>query len=398
MSITIAFPLGYKPVLKHGDHDQSSHGSWATGTVSDLKSETIPTSELGRGKVSGEIISAKITVQNEGFNISQINEKYDDGVAVMNLSLKDSENRNIGRLSASNQFVSNKEYAKIGYVEVRTNYQRKGVATAMLNFARKNMIDGIEIRHDWNMLSPSGKAWADVTKHGDHDQSSHGSWASGNFNEIYDGEKAQNTYFDTYGIKTDGSKEPAGITRGEIAALNFYTGDGYKDINNSARFGVVHPEESVEAIIQDRISNLDTVIEKAPEFFGDKNLYRVFDKSIIDTLEVGDVLTDKGFMSTTRVDITREEGLDVLQNLQMIRTTDDTPSILLPSESKKGKGLAVDYLKNAVVDLFDNVSTANDEREILLPRNTSLKFMGYNTVSIGDGNPMKVGVFQRMDK
>ena len=31
MSITIALPLGYKPVLKHGDHDQSSHGAWATG-------------------------------------------------------------------------------------------------------------------------------------------------------------------------------------------------------------------------------------------------------------------------------------------------------------------------------------------------------------------------------
>jgi hypothetical protein len=49
----------------------------------------------------------------------------------------------------------------------------------MLNFARKNMIDGIEIRHDWNMLSPSGKAWADVTKHGEHDQSTHGAWATG---------------------------------------------------------------------------------------------------------------------------------------------------------------------------------------------------------------------------
>jgi hypothetical protein len=124
----------------------------------------------------------------------------------------------------------------------------------------------------------------------------------------------------------------------------------------------------------------------------------VFDKSITDTLEVGDVLTDKGFMSTTRVDITREEGLDVLQNLQMIRVTDDTPSIILPSESKRGKGLAVDYVKNAVSDLFENVSTAANEKEVLLPRNTSLKFMGYNTVSIGDGNPMKVGVFQRMDK
>jgi len=31
MSITIAFPLGYKPVLKHGDHDQTDHGAWATG-------------------------------------------------------------------------------------------------------------------------------------------------------------------------------------------------------------------------------------------------------------------------------------------------------------------------------------------------------------------------------
>jgi hypothetical protein len=237
-----------------------------------------------------------------------------------------------------------------------------------------------------------------VLKHGDHDQSTHGSWATNNFDEETQGEEAQNTYFERYGIKTDGSKEPAGITRGEIAALNFYTGDGYKDINNSARFGVVHPEESVEAIIQDRISNLDTVIEEAPEFFGDKNLYRVFDKSITDTLEVGDVLTDKGFMSTTRVDITREEGLDVLQNLQMIRVTDDTPSIILPSESKRGKGLAVDYVKNAVSDLFENVSTAANEKEVLLPRNTSLKFIGYDTVSIGDGNPMKIGVFQRMDK
>ena len=236
-----------------------------------------------------------------------------------------------------------------------------------------------------------------VLKHGDHDQSSHGSWASGNFNEIYDGEKGQNTYFDNYGIKTDGSREPVGITKDEIAALNFYTGDGYKDINNSARFGVVHPEESVEAIIQDRITNLDALIEQSPDMFGDKNLYRVFDKSITDTLEVGDVLTDKGFMSTTRVDITREEGLDTLQSLQMIRVTDDTPSIILPSESKTGRGLAVDYLKNAVSDKFENVSAAANEKEVLLPRNTSLKFMGYNTVSIS-GEPMKVGVFQRMDK
>jgi hypothetical protein len=31
MSIKIAFPIGYKPVLKHGEHDQSEHGNWARG-------------------------------------------------------------------------------------------------------------------------------------------------------------------------------------------------------------------------------------------------------------------------------------------------------------------------------------------------------------------------------
>ena len=31
MTITITLPVGFRPVLKHGDHDQSSHGSWATG-------------------------------------------------------------------------------------------------------------------------------------------------------------------------------------------------------------------------------------------------------------------------------------------------------------------------------------------------------------------------------
>ncbi len=31
MSVKIAFPIGYKPVLKHGEHDQSEHGNWARG-------------------------------------------------------------------------------------------------------------------------------------------------------------------------------------------------------------------------------------------------------------------------------------------------------------------------------------------------------------------------------
>jgi len=239
-----------------------------------------------------------------------------------------------------------------------------------------------------------------VKKHGDHDQSEHGNWATGNFNEETQGEEAQGQYFDKYGIKTDGSKDPVGISRNEIRSLDAYTADGYAEINGYLRRFNREPDEndSIDAkqyrqILEYRTDDLDKLIEEAPDFFGDKNLYRVFDKSITDTLEVGDFLKDKGFMSTTRVDITREEGLDTLQNLQMIRTTDDTPAIIMPSESKKGKGLAVDYLKNSVSDLFENVSTANNEKEVLLPRDTTLKFTGYKVVG-----EMKVAVFQRMDK
>lgn len=255
----------------------------------------------------------------------------------------------------------------------------------------EQLLGSILRRGDWEAT------YEIVKKHGDHDQSSHGSWASGNFNEESEGESAQGKYFDTYGVEIK-TNEPVGIQQSEIEALNFYTGDGYTDINNNARFGIAHPEESVEAIIQDRISNLDTLIEQSPDMFGDKNLFRVFDKSLIDTLEKGDVLTDKGFMSTTRVDITSKEGLEVLQNLQLIRVTDDRASIILPSESKTGKGLAVDYLKNAISDAFTNVATANNEKEVLLPRGTSLKFMGYKKVNEGADDVMDVAVFQRLDK
>lgn len=31
MSYAIKFPVGYKPVIKHGEHDQKTHGSWANG-------------------------------------------------------------------------------------------------------------------------------------------------------------------------------------------------------------------------------------------------------------------------------------------------------------------------------------------------------------------------------
>jgi len=244
-----------------------------------------------------------------------------------------------------------------------------------------------------------------VFKHGEHDQSSHGAWATGNFDEETEGEAAQNTYFDTYGIKTDGSKEPVGISRDEVRSLDDYTADGFKKINQYLRLGGTSPYEEgsyydreSRGINENRVADLDKLIEESPDMFGDKNLYRVFANEVLQDLSEGDVLTDKAYLSTTRVDITDSKNIDTLQNLQMISESNDRTAIILPSPSGKGKGLAVDYMKNAVSDLFTNTSTANSEKEVILPRNTSIKYMGLKEVGKGTENSMVVAVFQRMDK
>ena len=55
MTITISLPHGYKPVFKHGDHDQSSHGNWALGAQEELSKwepeNEIPKSPKNAGSV-----------------------------------------------------------------------------------------------------------------------------------------------------------------------------------------------------------------------------------------------------------------------------------------------------------------------------------------------------------
>ena len=236
-----------------------------------------------------------------------------------------------------------------------------------------------------------------MEKHQEHDQSSHGNWATGNFDEDTEGEDGQSLYFDTYGMKTDGSKDPVGISRDEIKSLDNYTADGFKKINAFLR-GKGDTGNGPMSEIQDTIPNIDKLIEESPDLFGDKNLYRVFAEDVLSSIKEGDVLTDKAYLSTTRVDVTNPANVEVLQNLQMISETNDITGIILPSPSKSGKGLAVDYMKNAVSDLFTNTSTANNEKEVLLPRNTSLKFMGYQKINAGTDDVMDVAIFERIDK
>jgi hypothetical protein len=223
-----------------------------------------------------------------------------------------------------------------------------------------------------------------IAKHGEHDQSSHGNWADGNFNEETDGEDAQSEYFERYGFDNDG--DPAGTTREEIDALGYYATAGYKTINEGLRNGTEYGNDRVH------IGNLDALIDESPDIFGDKNLYRIMNDDVIESLQPGDIFVDKGYTSTTRVDITSDENMFVKEDLLSISDENNTVAMILPNERKNGKGLAVDMFANATdgVTRANGVLTAQAEREkeVLLPRSTALKFIGIKD---------KVAVFQRVD-
>lgn len=295
-----------------------------------------------------------------------------------------------------------------------------------------------------------------VEKHGEHDQSTHGSWAAGNFDEENEYEGAMSTYSERYGITNTGTR--VGMTEAEHRAVDDYSQNGYRRINQFLRgstkdsdldkydgiaivqdnermnevaieewqvknevsddyemddsdlneaayeyaFSGKHSEEVLSlynegkspasAIIKGDVDALDSLIDKSPSLFGDKTLYRVYSNNTLANLQEGDIVTDKGFLSTTRIDVTQEGQSSARTWMASISNTPDTVGIILPSESKSGKGLAVDIYRT-VVD--DTSSTSDTEKEILLPRGTPLKFIGYKT---DVGVEARVAIFQRLDK
>ena len=291
-----------------------------------------------------------------------------------------------------------------------------------------------------------------VLKHGEHDQSSHGSWAAGNFDEETEYDAAASAYGERYGVDKDGNV--VGVTKEQHNAIDDYSQNGYKRINGFLREtdkkteldpaeakAIIENDESLylqaidewsennetgsmdmtESDLEDAIytyatkhgaelleransgntsaaqntqrdvAALDTLIDESPSLFGDKTLYRVFSDRALEGLEEGDVLTDRGFLSTTRIDVTQEGQSSARTWMGGISQTTDTVAVILPNASGTGKGLAVDIYRTSV----DDTSTVSDtEKEVLLPRNTPLKFLGYKT---DVGTEARVAVFQRMD-
>jgi hypothetical protein len=309
MSITIAFPLGYKPVFKHGEHDQSSHGSWASGNFDE---ETEYDGAMGT-------YSERYGIDKEGNKV---------GVSV-------------------DEHYAIDDYSQNGYRKIN-EYLRRGETPPPLDIDRAIFY----VQNDAEMYL-----------------------------------EALDEYAEANGLESGWEENPPNSNAIE-SAVRAYAESGNEKItefhNENADYATGNTRKSVEA--------LDSLIDKSPVLFGDKTLYRVFSDKALEGLEEGSILTDKGFLSTTRIDVTQEGQSSARTWMGGISNTPDTVGVILPNESKSGKGLAVDIYRT-VVD--DTSSVSDTEKEVLLPRGTPLKFLGYKT---DVGTEARVAVFQRMDK
>jgi hypothetical protein len=244
----------------------------------------------------------------------------------------------------------------------------------------------------------------DVKKHGSHNQKTHGRKGGGGGEASVDAVRAVNDEsfreandWNKYNVNdrkklTDSYDQQYAEGTEENVNAEFqvedYATSGYQGINAVAR-----GKQKSDTYMENKISILDKTIEESPDVFGDKNLYRVTEDSLLEGLDPGDVFIDKGFMSTTRTNVTKNATLR--NALGEIGSGVDTVTVILPSPSKSGKGLAVDtFLTSRGRD--GTGEFWGKESEVLLPRDTALLFLGMSTSTDHQGKP--IAIFQRMDK
>jgi hypothetical protein len=129
----------------------------------------------------------------------------------------------------------------------------------------------------------------------------------------------------------------------------------------------------MRGILNATTSALDTAIDEAPQVLEDKIVFRVVSVDALKDLKEGDVFTEKGYVSTTSVDLRKDSKLR--ENLgQIDRKTDDVVALIY--NGKNGKGLSVNGIQEAAANknAFEN--------EIILPRGRDFKFIGKDK----DGN------------
>jgi hypothetical protein len=206
----------------------------------------------------------------------------------------------------------------------------------------------------------------DVAKHGDHDQSSHGSWATG------------------VGYK-DSDEHPKYDSAENGVNVEYYTSVGSWEINGLLRTGKV-PEDSNsnKEEIRDYIKSLDTEISKTstPR---DLVLFRGTSGTgteVFEKLKVGDIYIDKGFVSTTLDIAVVPEFMSTATGGRYDSRPIEKGYVLEISVPKGSKALSVNSYFRNVSGRYGPSGDIRKEDEHILPRNTKFRVDSISSIDV----------------
>jgi hypothetical protein len=182
----------------------------------------------------------------------------------------------------------------------------------------------------------------------------------------------------TLGASTlDGAYKGFTISGDERSTLHKYTGNGYKDMNSALRGtnqGSGGDEVTLPSTLLD-IETMDALIQRAPIVKSETPVFRVFNAYLVTGLKPGYVYVDKGYMSTTLVDISAKKGRTIRNHLGDIEPTMDVVGRIKPNGHNSG--LSLNHAEAGA-------SPFPKEQEFILPRGSQLKYLGFEKASSGE--------------
>jgi len=433
----IRFAPGLKPVLKHQEHDQSTHGSWADSGSPKL---TI----MGKNDGTNEFFNENTRVvryQPEGKAavdyVLVVDDLFSNSSVVAYLRPTDGttidgnpesgfgnyKQKPVGVLEATGagknpwrESAKDDNKGTVVSLVVNVSHRRRGLASAMLKFHRDTYPE-LDIQHS-HALTEDGEAFATVVKHGSHDQKTHGSWADGvaspeagsadqeaMYKYIYEekgfvplenpplkeGEKPEK-YQSDYDLVRDWEDinnerisdglEPIDfyaieqspvMTKWEFKALRSYLGSGaVEHINPWLRSTrAIYPEEKNVTTL--KIASLDSLISKVPEVRSETPLFRMFNKNVVEKMEIGQVFKDRGFLSTSFADVTDPKNIKLRNEMNFMQPTGVIGRIV---PNGHYSGLSVNHVQQ---DMF-----YKHEKEFLMPRGSEFRYLGLGKTPSGE--------------
>ena len=221
-----------------------------------------------------------------------------------------------------------------------------------------------------------------VSKHGTHDQKTHGNWATGEQSSGTPEDKRKSPVRDA-GMESRYKKAKfrENMSQEERKAIDDYIQGGH-NLNSAIRAGALPTDVGAQP-------GLDALIERAPNLNGDR-LYRVTSAKGLDTLKVGDVIADKAYVSTTTKNLLDNKNGNLLLHLATVSKGEK--SMIRIDGNFERKGLYVRSVASSTNP------TAEFEHEVILPRNTQMRYKGFTMYPVDSAGSsyFKVHDFERI--